>query len=57
MASVIQKYIKAYRMYGWRETLSKMYSVRCAIPLSLLRSLPSFHPFSFSSCPSRSKRT
>ncbi|GAB5036121.1 nadh dehydrogenase ubiquinone 1 alpha subcomplex subunit 12 [Nannochloropsis oceanica] len=27
MASVIQKYIKAYRLYGWRETLSKMYSM------------------------------
>lgn len=38
MASVVQKYIKAYRMYGWRETLNKMYSVR-VLP-ALLPSLP-----------------
>lgn len=47
MASVVQKYIKAYRMYGWRETLSKMYSVRlCVIVKVLLPSTPL--PFSLS---------
>ncbi|EWM22343.1 nadh dehydrogenase ubiquinone 1 alpha subcomplex subunit 12 [Nannochloropsis gaditana] len=27
MASVVQKYMKALRVYGWRETLYKMYSM------------------------------
>lgn len=47
MASVVQKYIKAYRMYGWRETLNKMYSVR-VLPSLLPPSIPpSFHTFPF----------
>lgn len=32
MASVVQKYMKALRVYGWRETLYKMYSVRDHLP-------------------------
>lgn len=28
MASVVQKYMKAIRLYGWKDTLAKMYSVR-----------------------------
>lgn len=32
MASVVQKYMKALRVYGWRETLYKMYSVRDYLP-------------------------
>jgi len=56
MASVVQKYIKAYRLYGWRETLNKMYSVR-ALPPSLppSRSLPP-STLSLSLAPLSSKR-
>lgn len=28
MASVIQKYVQAFKTFGWRETLIKMYTVR-----------------------------
>jgi hypothetical protein len=31
MASVVQKYMKAFRLYGWKDTLAKMYSVRVCV--------------------------
>lgn len=37
MASVVQKYMKAFRLYGWKDTLAKMYSVRAAARLSCPR--------------------
>lgn len=33
MASVVQKYMKAFRLYGWKDTLAKMYSVRVYVYL------------------------
>lgn len=37
MASVVQKYMKAFRLYGWKDTLAKMYSVRARVCIHVHR--------------------